>query len=137
MVGLAVHARGFEKRLVRQENGAAGPSQRSFDALPGSSVHSMKRCGWYKYGGESMHGSRTITILPILFICFLDLAQAEEPAPPALETVTFHGIRAMQRFEPDGMSLSQTYCYLDSFVDKALSQEKLEWLQRDFDLMRK
>lgn len=46
-------------------------------------------------------------------------------------------IRAMQRFEPDGMTLSQTYCYLDGFVDKPLSQEKLDWLQRDFDLMRK
>ncbi len=45
-------------------------------------------------------------------------------------------IRAMQRFAPDGMSLSQTYCYLDSFVDKPISQEKLDWLQRDFDLMR-
>jgi len=46
-------------------------------------------------------------------------------------------IRAMQRFEPDGMTLSQTYCYLDAFVDKPLSQEKLDWLQRDFDLMRR
>jgi len=45
-------------------------------------------------------------------------------------------IRAMQRFEPDGMTLSQTYCYLDDFVDSPLSQEKLDWLQRDFDLMR-
>ncbi len=45
-------------------------------------------------------------------------------------------IRAMQRFEPDGMTLSQTYCYLDAFVDKPLSPEKLDWLQRDFDLMR-
>ena len=31
-------------------------------------------------------------------------------------------IRAMQRFEPDGMTLSQTYCYLDGFVDRPLSQ---------------
>jgi len=46
-------------------------------------------------------------------------------------------IRAMQRFEPDGMTLSQTYCYLSDFVDKPLSQEKLDWLQRDFDLLRK
>lgn len=46
-------------------------------------------------------------------------------------------IRAMQRFEADGMTLSQTYCYLSDFVDKPLSQEKLDWLQRDFDLMRK
>jgi len=46
-------------------------------------------------------------------------------------------IRAMQRFEPDGMTLSQTYCYLDAFVDKPISQEKLDSLQRDFDLMRK
>ena len=45
-------------------------------------------------------------------------------------------IRAMQRFESDGMTLSQTYCYLDEFVDRPLSQEKLDWLQRDFDLMR-
>jgi len=46
-------------------------------------------------------------------------------------------IRAMQRFEADGMTLSQTYCYLDDFVDRPLSQEKLDWLQRDFDMMRK
>ena len=45
-------------------------------------------------------------------------------------------IRTMQRFEPDGMTLSQTYCYLDAFVDKPISQEKLDLLQRDFDLMR-
>ena len=46
-------------------------------------------------------------------------------------------IRAMQAFAADGMTLSQTYCYLDAFVDKPLSQEKLDWLQRDFDLLRK
>ena len=46
-------------------------------------------------------------------------------------------IRAMQRFEADGMTLSQTYCYLDDFVNRPLSQEKLDWLQRDFDLLRK
>jgi len=46
-------------------------------------------------------------------------------------------IRAMQRFAADGMTLSQTYCYLDDFVDRPLSQDKLDWLQRDFDLMRK
>jgi len=46
-------------------------------------------------------------------------------------------IRAMQAFAADGMTLSQTYCYLDAFVDKPLSQEKLAWLQRDFDLLRK
>jgi hypothetical protein len=45
-------------------------------------------------------------------------------------------IRAMQRFEADGMTLTQAYCYLDDFVDRPLSQDKLDWLQRDFDLMR-
>ncbi len=46
-------------------------------------------------------------------------------------------IRAMQRFEPDGLTLSQTYCYLNEFVDRPISQEKLDYLQRDFDLMRR
>jgi hypothetical protein len=46
-------------------------------------------------------------------------------------------IRAMQRFEPDGLTLSQTYCYLSDFVDRPISQEKLNYLQRDFDLMRR
>ncbi|KKK76116.1 hypothetical protein LCGC14_2866940, partial [marine sediment metagenome] len=46
-------------------------------------------------------------------------------------------IRAMQRFEPDGLTLSQTYCYLNEFVDRPISQEKLDYLQRDFDVMRR
>jgi len=119
--------------------------------------------------------SNTIRKLSVLLLFFTSLAQAQEQAPPALKTITFHGIRAtdpsgriglrnperglryecriglspeednnrmnwirsMQRFEPDGMTLAQTYCYFDDFVDKPISQEKLDWLQRDLDLMRK
>ncbi len=42
-----------------------------------------------------------------------------------------------QRYEPYGLTLAQTYCYLDEFVGKPISAEKLLLLQKSFDNLRK
>ncbi len=42
-----------------------------------------------------------------------------------------------QRYEPYGLTLAQTYCYLDKFVGKPISEEKLSLLQKSFDNVRK
>lgn len=42
-----------------------------------------------------------------------------------------------QRYEAYGLTLAQTYCYLDGFMDKPLSEQKLELLQKSFDNLRK
>ncbi|MDO5565309.1 MAG: DUF4832 domain-containing protein [Planctomycetia bacterium] len=41
-----------------------------------------------------------------------------------------------QRHAPYGLTIVQTYCYLDTWRDKPLPQEKLDWLQREFDALR-
>ena len=41
-----------------------------------------------------------------------------------------------QRYESHGLTLAQTYCYLDAFVGKVISEEKLALLQRSFDNLR-
>lgn len=41
------------------------------------------------------------------------------------------------RFEPYGLTLAQTYCYLDNFIDKPISDEKLELLQKSLDNVRR
>lgn len=41
------------------------------------------------------------------------------------------------QYEPFGLTLAQTYCYLDGFMDKPISQEKLDLLQRSLDNLRK
>ncbi len=41
------------------------------------------------------------------------------------------------RFQPYGLTLAQTYCYLDQFIDKPISDEKLELLQKSLDNLRK
>ncbi|NLC59097.1 MAG: DUF4832 domain-containing protein [Armatimonadetes bacterium] len=41
-----------------------------------------------------------------------------------------------RRYESDGLTLAQTYCYLDQFVGKPLSAEKLACLQRGLDALR-
>lgn len=42
-----------------------------------------------------------------------------------------------QRYEPYGLTLAQTYCYLDKFVGKPISEEKLSLLQKSLDNVRK
>ena len=42
----------------------------------------------------------------------------------------------VQRYEPYGLTLAQTYCYLDGFVGKPISEEKLLLLQKSFDELR-
>ena len=42
-----------------------------------------------------------------------------------------------ERYEPYGLTLAQTYCYLDGFIGKSISQEKLDLLQGSFDNLRK
>ena len=42
-----------------------------------------------------------------------------------------------QRYEPYGLTLAQTYCYLDNFVGKPISDEKLALLQKSLDNLRK
>jgi len=42
-----------------------------------------------------------------------------------------------QRYEPHGLTLAQTYCYLDGFIGKPIPEEKLTLLQRSFDNLRK
>ena len=41
-----------------------------------------------------------------------------------------------QRYEPHGLTLAQTYCYLDAFVGKPLSEQKLALLQQSLDHLR-
>jgi hypothetical protein len=41
-----------------------------------------------------------------------------------------------QRYEAHGLTLAQTYCYLDAFVGKPISDEKLALLQQSFDRLR-
>ena len=42
-----------------------------------------------------------------------------------------------QRYESHGLTLAQTYCYLDGFVGKPISEEKLDLLQKSLDNLRK
>lgn len=41
-----------------------------------------------------------------------------------------------QRYGPFGLTLAQTYCYLDQFMDRPISEEKLQYLQRSLDNLR-
>jgi len=41
------------------------------------------------------------------------------------------------RYEPYGLTLAQTYCYLDNFIGKPISDEKLALLQKSLDNLRK
>jgi len=41
------------------------------------------------------------------------------------------------RYEPYGLTLVQTYCYLDNFIGKPISDEKLALLQKSLDNLRK
>ena len=40
------------------------------------------------------------------------------------------------RYEAHGLTLAQTYVYLDTFEDSPISEEKLQWLQGAFDNLR-
>lgn len=42
-----------------------------------------------------------------------------------------------QRYETHGLTLVQTYCYLDEFVGKLIPEQKLALLQQSFDHLRK
>lgn len=42
----------------------------------------------------------------------------------------------IRRFEADGLTLAQTYCYLTEFYDSPISDGKLALLQKSFDTMR-
>ena len=42
-----------------------------------------------------------------------------------------------ERYEPFGLTLVQTYCYLDEFVDGPIPDDKLALLQRSLDRLRK
>jgi hypothetical protein len=41
-----------------------------------------------------------------------------------------------QRYEEHGLTLAQTYCYLDAFVGRPISEEKLALLQQSLDHLR-
>ncbi len=41
-----------------------------------------------------------------------------------------------QRYEPHGLTLAQTYCYLDRYVGMPIPEEKLQWLQQSLDALR-
>ena len=41
-----------------------------------------------------------------------------------------------ERYEADGLTVAQTYCYLTNFLDSPLSEEKIEDLQRSLDGVR-
>lgn len=41
-----------------------------------------------------------------------------------------------RHYEPDGLTLAQTYCYLDRYVGVPIPEEKLQWLQQSFDALR-
>jgi len=41
-----------------------------------------------------------------------------------------------ERYEPDGLTIAQTYCYLTSFLDRPISDEKLAALQKSLDDIR-
>ncbi len=41
------------------------------------------------------------------------------------------------RYRPYGLTVVQTYCYLDDFPDRPISEEKLQALQRSLDALRK
>lgn len=43
----------------------------------------------------------------------------------------------IRRFAPDGVTLTQTYCYLTEFHDKPISEEKLNLIRNSFDIMRR
>jgi len=40
-------------------------------------------------------------------------------------------------YEPWGLTLAQTYVYLDPYVDGPIPEEKLQWLQGSFDSLRR
>ncbi|MCC6445425.1 MAG: DUF4832 domain-containing protein [Armatimonadetes bacterium] len=41
-----------------------------------------------------------------------------------------------RRYEPFGLTLAQTYCYLDPYVDRAIPAKKLQWLQKSLGMLR-
>jgi len=41
-----------------------------------------------------------------------------------------------QRYASHGLTLAQTYCYLDRYLDGPIPEEKLQWLQAAFDSLR-
>ena len=41
-----------------------------------------------------------------------------------------------QRYESHGLTLAQTYCYLDDYIDAPIPEVKLQWLQAAFDNLR-
>jgi len=41
-----------------------------------------------------------------------------------------------QQYAEHGLTLAQTYCYLNEFVGKPIPEEKLEWLQASLDKLR-
>ncbi len=43
----------------------------------------------------------------------------------------------VDRYEPFGLTLAQTYCYLDRFIDRPLSEEKLTLLRKSLDTARR
>ena len=48
-----------------------------------------------------------------------------------------HLILNAKKYEPFGLTLAQTYCYLDEFADKPIPAEKLDALQKSFGNLRK
>lgn len=42
-----------------------------------------------------------------------------------------------ERYEPFGLTLAQTYCYLDRFMDRPISEEKLDLLRESLDTARR
>lgn len=54
--------------------------------------------------------------------------------PPAFSDQ--HWILDAERYEPDGLTIAQTYCYLTKFLDAPISEEKLAALQKSLDDVR-
>lgn len=49
----------------------------------------------------------------------------------------YHWLLDARRYEPHGLTLVQTYCYLDRYIGKAISDGKFALIRKSFDCLRK
>lgn len=62
-------------------------------------------------------------------------AHLKPTLPPAYSELWW--ILDAERYEPFGLTLAQTYCYLDRFMDRPISDEKLDLLRENLDAARR
>ncbi|MFO7975544.1 MAG: DUF4874 domain-containing protein, partial [Candidatus Hydrogenedentota bacterium] len=62
-------------------------------------------------------------------------AHLKPTLPPAYSELWW--ILDAERYEPFGLTLAQTYCYLDRFIDRPISDKKLELLRESLDAARR